>query len=82
MKSSPTLIVTLVSALAIGCGDGAQPGATVDAPSRSIDAPAAGATLPTWMLTDVQPASPRTGQTYGLQTFAGKIIVVSLLEGF
>ncbi len=82
MKSSPTLMVALVSVLVMGCGDRAEPGATVDAPPRSIDAPALGATLPTWMLTDVQPASPRTGQTYGLQVFTGKIIVVSLLEGF
>ena len=82
MKSSPTLMVALVSVLVIGCGGGTEPGATVDAPARSIDAPANEVRLPTWMLTDVQPASPRTGQTYGLQTFAGKIIVVSLLEGF
>jgi hypothetical protein len=34
------------------------------------------------MLEDVQPLSPRTGQTYGLETFGGKVVVVVLLEGF
>jgi hypothetical protein len=38
--------------------------------------------LPAWMLEDIQPASPRAGQTYGLDTFTNQIIVVSLLEGF
>jgi hypothetical protein len=37
---------------------------------------------PTWTLEDIQPASPRVGQTYGLDTFSGKVVVVSLLEGF
>jgi len=39
-------------------------------------------TLPAWKLKDVQPASPRAGQTYGLDTFSGKIVVVTLVEGF
>ncbi len=38
--------------------------------------------LPSWILEDIQPASPRVGQTYGLQTFSDKIVVVTLLEGF
>jgi hypothetical protein len=48
------------------------------------DSPPAGdpSMLPTWRLQDVQPASPMVGQTYGVDTFAGKIIVVTLLEGF
>ncbi len=46
----------------------------------AIDAAQIG--LPTWMLEDIQPASPRVGQTYGLATFNQKIIIVSLLEGF
>ena len=37
---------------------------------------------PTWTLEDIQPASPRAGQTYGVDSFAGKVVVVSLLEGF
>jgi len=37
---------------------------------------------PTWQLEDVQPLSPRMGQTYGLDAFTGRVIVVSLLEGF
>jgi hypothetical protein len=38
--------------------------------------------LPTWMLEDVQPASPRAGQTYGLDAFADQTIVVTLVQGF
>jgi Fe-S cluster biogenesis protein NfuA len=38
--------------------------------------------LPAWMREDVQPKSPRHGQTYGLAHFAGKALVVVLLEGY
>lgn len=38
--------------------------------------------IPTWQLEDVQPGSPRFGQTYGLSVFAGRPVVVVLLEGF
>jgi hypothetical protein len=38
--------------------------------------------LPSWMLEDVQPNSPRTGQTYGLNEFLGRTLVVTLVEGF
>jgi hypothetical protein len=82
--------VLLSVALLAACGS--EPGRTgtpvVDAVDvvpdiapPNIDAPNA-IGLPTWMLEDIQPASPRVGQTYGLATFNGKIIVVSLLEGF
>ena len=38
--------------------------------------------LPGWMRADVQPRSPRHGQTYGLDVLRGKAIVVVLLEGY
>lgn len=57
-------------------GDGA--GASADASPDSRVAVA----LPTWQLEDVQPLSPRMGQTYGVDAFTGRVIVVSLLEGF
>ena len=38
--------------------------------------------LPAWQLEDVQPVSPRAGQTYGVDSFTNRVIVVSLLEGF
>lgn len=46
--------------------------------------PAAGdpAALPTWKLEDIQPESPQVGQTYGLDTFSGKVVVVTLVEGY
>jgi len=37
--------------------------------------------LPAWMLEDVQPQSPRAGQTYGLAAFTDHTVVVVLLEG-
>ncbi|MDP2274589.1 MAG: hypothetical protein Q8N23_18735 [Archangium sp.] len=40
------------------------------------------AMYPTWQLEDVQPQSPRFSQTYGLSAFAGRPLVVVLLEGF
>lgn len=38
--------------------------------------------LPAWMRVDVQPKSARYQQTYGLEAFRGKTVVVVLLEGF
>jgi hypothetical protein len=38
--------------------------------------------LPTWMRQDVQPKSSRYQQTYGLEAFRGKAVVVVLLEGY
>lgn len=38
--------------------------------------------LPAWKREDVQPESARFGQTYGLEAFAGKTLVVVLLEGY
>jgi len=63
---------------ACGGGDGGGPGAGADAP-MTADASLA---LPGWMLEDIQPASPRTGQTYGLDAYTDHIVVVTLLEGF
>ncbi|MDB4962392.1 MAG: hypothetical protein JWP01_2391 [Myxococcales bacterium] len=90
MKPSRVMMFALASALLVGCGDATKTttppdslvGGTADAPIRMIDAPGSVPMLPLWMLEDIQPASPRVGQTYGLDAFTGKIIVVSLLEGF
>ncbi len=46
------------------------------------DAGAVVSDLPTWALVDVQPQSPRTGQSYGLQAFLGRPLVVMLLQGY
>jgi hypothetical protein len=70
----------LIAAFAACSGEKtAGPGATPDS-GRVPDA--APVPLPTWRLEDIQPQSPRTGQTYGLDTFSGKIVVVTLVEGF
>jgi hypothetical protein len=53
-----------------------------DDPPLEPDAPGTFAVRPAWMLEDVQPASPRAGQTYGLDTFGGQIVVITLLQGF
>jgi hypothetical protein len=73
MKLIAVLVVALSSSV-VACSS--DPPGSVDAP------PGQGESLPTWQLADVQPLSPRTGQTYGLDTFAGKIVVVSLVEGY
>ena len=69
---------------ATACGSDTK--STVDATGNGIDAKASDAPraagLPTWKLKDVQPLSPKTGQTYGLDTFNDKIVVVTLLQGF
>lgn len=37
---------------------------------------------PSWTLEDLQPASPRANQTYGLSAFQGRALVVVMIEGF
>ncbi len=69
------------AALAIAACGGGDPVAPPDA-LRSPDSSVGMVPLPTWKLEDIQPASPRVGQTYGLDTFSGKIVVVTLVEGF
>lgn len=66
----------------VGCAEPTPDRSIPDAPGVAVDAPANAITLPRWALEDVQPASPRVGQTYSLDAFTQKIIVVSLLEGF
>jgi len=67
------ILTTALVALAIGCADR---GAGGTPPGDAID------TLPTWQLEDIQPLSPRTGQTYGLAAFTDHIVVVTLVAGF
>lgn len=43
---------------------------------------AAGETWPGWALEDIQPSSPRFGQTYGLDAFDGKVVLVAFLVGW
>ncbi|MCB9557491.1 MAG: hypothetical protein H6707_15395 [Deltaproteobacteria bacterium] len=38
------------------------------------------AAAPGWQLTDFQPKSPRSGQTYGLEAFRGRPLLVALLS--
>jgi len=79
---SLTLRIVLAAGLAAlaACGESRGPAAGADAPALP-DAPT-NVRLPTWMLEDIQPQSPRAGQTYGLDTFGGKVVVVTLVEGF
>ncbi len=77
-------LLALVAALFTGCAEPTPKGDSPlpDAASQAVDGPANVSMLPRWSLEDVQPASPRVGQTYGLDVFTSTIIVVSLLEGF
>jgi len=79
MTTTSRILVAAAAALAIAaCGsDRADPGLPL--PPDSSDT---AVTLPTWKLEDIQPQSPRFGQTYGLDTFAGRIVAVTLVEGF
>jgi hypothetical protein len=82
----PSLIVSAFCAALLACGGmPSDRGGEVDAPGNGGgdgDGSIGASELPPWMLEDIQPASPRVGQTYGLDAFTDQIIVVSLLEGF
>jgi hypothetical protein len=83
-------IVALLS-FAAACGpvEGAPPPET-ELPSQErvedagVAAPDAGVTwaYPAWEREDIQPQSPRQGETYGLEAFRGRTLVVVLLEGY
>lgn len=67
-------------------GDGGSFQGLIDA-GAPVDAGVDGggtvaAEFPAWLLEDVQPQSPRAGQTYGLQAFLGRPLVVMLLQGY
>lgn len=74
------------------CSSSAPAGPVELPPQEVIPAPESGAVdggasevryvLPSWQREDVQPQSPRFGQTYGLEAYAGQAIAVVLLEGF
>ncbi len=59
----------------------AQPGAP-DAMAPGIDAMTATPRIPSWTREDIQPASPRFGEVYGLSEFDGEILVAVLVQGF
>jgi hypothetical protein len=75
MKLAALLALALTGCMGMGSKGGA-PGD--DAPS-AVDA---SLLLPGWKLMDIQPASPRNGQTYGLDVYTDHVVVVTLLEGF
>jgi hypothetical protein len=75
-----------------GCSsvDGTQTSGPAELPEQRTvtppSAPGAAAAqpafeLPAWMREDVQPQSARYGQTHGLESYRGKAMVVTLLEG-
>lgn len=70
------ILITAFASLAIACGDPGVGGGTPPGDASAIG------TLPTWRLEDIQPLSPRAGQTYGLSAFADHIVVVTLVAGF
>lgn len=67
------LAVVVAGALGACSSDGATP---------LPDAPPSGGGQPAWQLEDIQPQSTRFGQTYGLDGFASKVVVVTLVEGY
>ncbi len=77
----PALVLSATAAFACGGSSQDDSDAKPDGPVSMLDA-GTGAGRPSWMLEDIQPASPRIGQTYGLDTFGNKTVVVVLLEGF
>jgi len=41
-----------------------------------------GAPFPSWTLLDFQPASDKFGESYGLEAFKGRVVVLALLAGW
>jgi len=73
-------LAAFTAAVALASCGGGERTAPPDAPQAPDSAGIV--MLPTWKLEDIQPQSSRVGQTYGLDTFSGKIVVVTLVEGY
>ena len=69
-----TRLLIAIALFAAACGELGRSAPPVDAVDTGV--------LPTWQLEDIQPLSPRTGQTYGLDAFTGHVVVVTLVAGF
>ena len=70
--------MTMIAALLVvgGCGEeDAKPGCGVETRCAPSD-------LPAWQLEDIQPKSDRFGQTYALEAYRGKTLVVALFAGW
>src|SRR5262249_50188777 len=74
------IVLAAAAAALVGC-DGGGPIGTSGCPLLP-DASGDQVALPTWRLEDIQPESPRAGQTYGLDTFSGKVVIVTLVQGY
>jgi hypothetical protein len=75
-------LAALLALGAVACSKAPGDSAQTDLAGAMADLAATNSMLPTWMLEDVQPDSPRSGQTYGLSQFLGRTLVVTLVEGF
>jgi hypothetical protein len=83
-----TLPIALLSAACLGApgggdvGDGTDTDGTDGTDGTDDGGGGGGGAYPTWQLQDIQPDSPRYGDTYGLNVFEGKPLVVALLLGY
>lgn len=68
--ASPRALGALAPALLAGCGD--------DGPKPNEP----GASAPQWSLVDFQPKSESFGQSYGLDRFRGRVLLVALYAGW
>lgn len=85
MTRCNTWMALLVGALVAfaACEVSTDPVATTPPPDCTAggDTPVCpGAQWPTWQLADFQPLSAKFQQTYGLQTFQGKAVLVALFS--
>ncbi len=90
MISRSTVLASLVSlsVAAWSCSD-SEPPDTNDADSGSSSSSggrsgptAPGAESPSWSAVDFQPKSAKTGQSYGLEEFRGKVVLVAFLSAW
>ena len=72
-------LLILCSAFALSaCGLAEE----ADVPNCGAETRCAAQGWPTWQLEDIQPESPRFGETYGLDVFEGKVVFVAYLVGW
>lgn len=74
MRALVATTVLLTALFAAGC--------STEPADRPRDLAGITVTTPDWQLQDIQPESARFEETYGLTEFRGRVLVVTLVEGY
>ena len=80
MKNIKYLTLGLLLAVSANCGN--DEFTNNDSGENIVEEVTNTGVIPSWTLEDIQPASDRFGDVYGLDHFEGEVLVAVLVQGF